>query len=55
MAKIGFKIGNVRKLSVSVSEESADWIEAQIETQRFLNISHAIEYLIRSAIREEQR
>jgi Arc/MetJ-type ribon-helix-helix transcriptional regulator len=54
MARIGVKIGNIRKLSVSVSEESADWIEAQIKTQRYRNISHAVEALIRNAMREEQ-
>jgi Arc/MetJ-type ribon-helix-helix transcriptional regulator len=54
MATIGVKLGNVRKLSVSVSEESAEWIEAQIRTQRFRNISHAIEVLIRNAKKEDQ-
>jgi Arc/MetJ-type ribon-helix-helix transcriptional regulator len=54
MATIGVKLGNVRKLSVAVSEESADWIEAQIKTQRFRNISHAIEFLIRDAMREDR-
>jgi Arc/MetJ-type ribon-helix-helix transcriptional regulator len=54
MATIGVKIGNIRKLSVAVSEESAEWIEEQIKTQRFRNISHAIEVLIRNAKKEDQ-
>jgi len=49
MAQIGVRKGNIRKLSVSISEDSADWIEAQVESQRYRNISHAIESLIRDA------
>lgn len=47
MAKIGVKIGRLRKMSISISEESADWIEANVESQRYRNISHAFESLIR--------
>ncbi len=47
MAKIGVKIGKLRKMSISITEESADWIEAQVESQRYRNISHAFESLIR--------
>lgn len=47
MAQIGVRKGNVRKLSISISEDSADWVEAQVESQRYRNISHAIESLIR--------
>jgi Arc/MetJ-type ribon-helix-helix transcriptional regulator len=47
MAQIGVRKGNIRKLSVSISEDSADWIEAQVESQKYRNISHAIDSLIR--------
>ncbi len=47
MARIGVRKGNIRRLSISVSEESADWVEAQVESQRYRNISHTIESLIR--------
>lgn len=47
MAQIGVRKGNIRKLSVSISEDSADWIEAQVESQRYRNISHAVDSLIR--------
>ena len=47
MAQIGVRKGNIRKLSISISEDSADWIEAQVETQRYRNISHAVDSLIR--------
>jgi Arc/MetJ-type ribon-helix-helix transcriptional regulator len=47
MAQIGVRKGNIRKLSISISEDSADWIEAQVESQRYRNISHAIESVIR--------
>ena len=47
MAQIGVRKGNIRKLSISISEDSADWIEAQVESQKYRNISHAIESVIR--------
>jgi len=47
MARIGVRKGNIRRLSISVSEETADWIEAQVESQRYRNISHTIESVIR--------
>ena len=47
MAQIGVRKGNIRKLSISISEESADWIEAQVESQRYRNISHAVDSVIR--------
>jgi Arc/MetJ-type ribon-helix-helix transcriptional regulator len=47
MAQIGVRKGNVRKLSISISEDSADWIESQVESQKYRNISHAIESVIR--------
>lgn len=50
MARIGVKKGNLRRLSVSVSETTVDWIEAQVESQRYRNISHTIESLVREKI-----
>ncbi len=47
MARIGVRKGNIVKLSISVSEDSAEWVESQVESQRYRNISHAIESLIR--------
>jgi Arc/MetJ-type ribon-helix-helix transcriptional regulator len=47
MAQIGVRKGNIRKLSISISEESADWIEAQVESQKYRNISHAVDSVIR--------
>jgi Arc/MetJ-type ribon-helix-helix transcriptional regulator len=47
MAQIGVRKGNIRKLSISISEDSADWIEAQVESQKYRNISHAIDSVIR--------
>jgi Arc/MetJ-type ribon-helix-helix transcriptional regulator len=47
MARIGVRKGNIRRLSISVSEATADWIETQVESQRYRNISHTIESLIR--------
>ena len=49
MPRIGVKRGNVRKLSVSVSEDSIDWITTQVESQKYRNISHCIESLIIAA------
>jgi len=47
MARMGVRKGNLRKLSISVSEDSVDWIEAQISDYKYRSISHAIESLIR--------
>jgi Arc/MetJ-type ribon-helix-helix transcriptional regulator len=49
MPRIGVKRGNIRKLSVSVSEDSVDWITTQVESQKYRNISHCIESLIIAA------
>jgi Arc/MetJ-type ribon-helix-helix transcriptional regulator len=49
MPRIGVKRENVRKLSVSVSEDSVDWITTQVESQKYRNISHCIESLIIAA------
>lgn len=50
MARIGVRKGKLRKLSISVSEESVDWIESQIMDYKYRSISHAIESLIRKEI-----
>ncbi len=49
MAQIGVRKGNIRKISVSISEESADWVETQVESQKYRNVSHAIDSVIRDA------
>jgi Arc/MetJ-type ribon-helix-helix transcriptional regulator len=51
MAQIGVKKGNIRKISVSISEISADWIESQVESMKYRNVSHAIDALIRDAMK----
>ncbi len=53
MARIGVRKGNIRRLSISVSEATADWIEAQVESQRYRNISHTLESLVREKIAAE--
>jgi len=50
MARIGVRKGNIRRLSISVSETAAEWIETQVESQRYRNISHTIESLVREKI-----
>ena len=49
MARIGVRKGNIRKISVSISEDSADWLEAQVEAQNYRSISHAVDSVIRNA------
>ena len=51
MARIGVKKGNIRKISVSISEVSADWIESQVESMKYRSVSHAIDVLIRDAMK----
>jgi len=53
MARIGVRKGNLRRLSISVSEETADWIEMQVESQRYRNISHTLESLVREKMVSE--
>ena len=55
MAQIGVRKGNVIKLSISISEDSADWIESQVESQRYRNISHAVESVIREKKQTRKR
>jgi Arc/MetJ-type ribon-helix-helix transcriptional regulator len=47
MAKIGVRKGNRIKLSISILETNADWIENQIAAERYRSISEAIDSLIR--------
>jgi len=49
MAQIGVRKGNIRKISVSISEDSADWLEAQVEAQNYRSVSHAVDSVIRDA------
>lgn len=49
--------GNTVKLSISVSQSSADWIDKQLKSDyqgRYRNISHVFETLIKEKIAEEQ-
>jgi Arc/MetJ-type ribon-helix-helix transcriptional regulator len=49
MARIGVRKGNIRKISVSISEDSADWLEEQVEAQNYRSVSHAVDSVIRDA------
>jgi Arc/MetJ-type ribon-helix-helix transcriptional regulator len=51
---VGVKKGNVRKLSISISESSADWIDAKLKDYRYRNISHVFESLIKEKMAAEQ-
>jgi Arc/MetJ-type ribon-helix-helix transcriptional regulator len=51
MAQIGVKKGNIRKISVSISEVSADWVESQVESMKYRSVSHAVDALIRDAMK----
>ena len=51
MARIGVRKGNIRKISVSISEDSADWLEAQVEALNYRSVSHAVDSVIRDAKR----
>lgn len=42
------------KLSVTVERKYVDWIDNQIETLRFRNRSHAIEYALAKFIESER-
>jgi len=46
MAKIGVRKGNVIKLSISITDDSASFIESEVENLKYRNISHAIDSLI---------
>jgi Arc/MetJ-type ribon-helix-helix transcriptional regulator len=51
MAKIGVRKGNIRKISVSISEDSANWLETQVEEQNYRSVSHAVDSVIRDVIK----
>ncbi len=46
MAKIGVRKGNVIKLSISITDDSASWIENEVENLKYRSVSHAINTLI---------
>jgi hypothetical protein len=51
---VGVKKGNVRKLSISISESSASWIDEKLKDYKYRNISHVFESLIREKMATEQ-
>lgn len=51
---VGIKKGNVRKLSISISEGSAAWIDEKLKDYRYRNISHVFESLIQEKMIAEQ-
>jgi len=53
MAQIGVRKGNIRKISVSISEDSADWLESQVEAQNYRSVSHAVDSVIRDAKKQK--
>ena len=44
-----------KKLSVTVEKKYVDWIDQHIETLRFRNRSHAIEYALANFIKSEKK
>jgi Arc/MetJ-type ribon-helix-helix transcriptional regulator len=54
MVQIGVRKGNIRKISVSISEDSADWLETQVESQNYRSVSHAVDSVIRNAKRTNE-
>jgi len=42
------------KISVTVEKKLVDWIDRQIETMRFRNRSHAVEFALVKFIESEQ-
>jgi Arc/MetJ-type ribon-helix-helix transcriptional regulator len=47
MAKTGVKKGNRMKLSISIGEDNVNWVESQVETQKYRSVSHAIDAILR--------
>jgi Arc/MetJ-type ribon-helix-helix transcriptional regulator len=47
MANIGVRKGNRIKLSISISEKNAAWVEDQVVAEKYRSISDAIDSLIR--------
>ena len=42
------------KISVTVEKKFVDWVDEQVETMRFRNRSHAVEYALAKFIEREQ-
>jgi len=55
MARIGIRKGNIRKISVSISEDSADWLETQVESENYRSVSHAVDSVIRDAMKAKAK
>jgi Arc/MetJ-type ribon-helix-helix transcriptional regulator len=49
------KGGHTVKLSISISEGSADWIDKKLKDYRYRNISHVFESLIQEKMATEQK
>jgi len=43
------------KISVTVNKQIVDWIDKQVETQRFRNRSHAVEVALMKFIDAEKK
>ena len=43
------------KMSVTVEQNLVQWIDKQVETQRFRNRSHAVEVALRTFIQNEKK
>ena len=43
------------KISVTVEQKYVDWIDSQIETMRFRNRSHAVEYALAKLLELEKK
>ena len=43
------------KISVTVEKKLVEWIDQQIETMRFRNRSHAVEYALAKFIESEKK
>ena len=41
------------KTSVTLSKETVKWIDKQITNKRFASRSHAVEYCVNKAVKEE--
>mgnify|MGYP001026922290 CR=1 FL=1 len=47
--------GMKSKMSVTVEKSIVDWIDKQVETQRFRNRSHAVEVALMKFIESEKK
>jgi Arc/MetJ-type ribon-helix-helix transcriptional regulator len=52
---IGVKKVKTRKLSISISESSAQWIDEKLKDFHYRNISHVFDTLIQEKIASEQK